>query len=146
MQLKQNISVPLGYYFNNNDISLHSIGNHSWIKYSYLLQKSLYSGALQNSIDKNLFNFYNGCFSNSFFYLSDVCLNFRKLPYYSRIINSSIFEIESSISNYHHNFFYFDLRNRSHFYWISNQSFYFSSEFFINSFDKPVFKDLRFYD
>jgi len=148
MNLKQNILIPLGYFFNNNSIVNHSysIDNKSWIKYSYLLQKSLYSGLLLNNNFFNNLKFYSDSLNNSYNYLSDVCLSFRKLPYFSRIINTSIFDIDSSISNYHYNFFYLDLRKRSQFYWISNQSYYYSPEFFINSLDNPLFKELRFYD
>lgn len=81
-----------------------------------------------------------------FNFLSDSCYILRSLPYLSRPKATSAFDLDFSVSTYSSQFYYYDLRKRSQFFWIANQNFFQSFDFLISSFEQPVFKNTSIID
>lgn len=77
-----------------------------------------------------------------FFNFSDDCLRLNLNSFVNKPLFSSFSEIDLSVSNYNYLFYYFDIRQRSQFFWIANQNCFQSSEFLILSFEQPIFKAL----
>lgn len=150
MGLKRNIAIPLGFYFVSNILRSDSsriINNVSWKKYAYLIQKTLSASFINKPEDfLQKFSLYTSQSHLFTFKLSDFCLSVRKLPYVHRTRGTSAFDLDSSISTYNSKFFNLDYKSRSQFFWIANSNNYLSPEFLLQSFERPIFKDVAIFD
>ena len=127
MGIKRNILVPFSYYFSTNNLRsdyFKKVNKYSFKKYFYLLGKTLSSAFDQ----RDLTNLNQGLR----FVLSDHCLMFRKYPYINRLFKSLPLDIDSSISSFDVNYFFFDYRNRSHSFMIANPRNFLNPEFLIH--------------
>lgn len=95
-----------------------------------------------------MFNYFehNDFNLNTFSTLSDISYNIRRDFTLSRPLGSSNFDIDLSVSNFNSNFYYYDLKQRSQFFWIANQNCFRSADLLISSFEQPIFKDSSLLD
>lgn len=146
--MKRNVAIPSGilYLTNNPRVNVfRNINSKSWFKFGFLIKNSLnsyfnMSKINHNSLNADIINF------SLFNFLSDSCYILRSLPYLSRPKATSAFELDFSVSTYSSQFYYYDLRKRSQFFWIANQNFFQSFDFLISSFEQPIFKNTSIID
>jgi hypothetical protein len=120
---------------------LNLISCKSWSVYFYLVQKTLFSFTNLNLKDTlHVFSL-----SSNDLITSDFCNSLNKFPYHSRLQNTKYFDL-NFISNYNFFFYNNDYRCRSQFFWIASQNTYSPSEFFIQSSENPILKNVRFFD
>jgi len=150
MDLKTNVSVPLGYFYVSNftrSDNTRIINRKSFIKYVYLMQRSLTSAfSFKFYAKPSFFSFNSFSLPTSSSVLSDFCLLIRCKPYVHRTRATSYYDLDSSISSYDSKFFYNDYRQRSQYFWIANSNLSLTPEFLLNSFETPLFKDTAFLD
>jgi hypothetical protein len=120
MDLKTNISVPFGHFYVNNitrSDNTRILNSKSFIKYSYLVQKTLSSAfSYKLSTAMHRFSFYLPTTQLSSYVLSDFCTVIRRRPYVCRAGVTSHYDLDSSISAYDAKFFCQDYRQRSQFF------------------------------
>jgi len=137
LNLKKNIAVPLGLYFQTTQLRKQYssyFNRKSWRYYVYLIKDSFLNSTVSFlQLTTSSDNFYLA--HTSAFGFSDLCIwKLRQRLQLSRIIHTSFYEEDYTISSYHSAFDYYSYFNRIISFFISNSNFK-SETFLVRGYD-----------